>query len=149
MSRPGFEPGLLLPQRSVLTTRRSGSISNPLLSHLFCSRAFSLSQLLPVILLFRHEWLFPSPVQSGILSRPGFESGLLWPQRSVLTTRRSGPIVKPPFLALFLFESILVISWYQLFCCAVLKCCFHQHCKMKSCPDQDSNLGYCGHNAVF
>ena len=25
------------------------------------------------------------------LSRPGFEPGLLWPQRNVLTTRRSGP----------------------------------------------------------
>ena len=109
MSRPGFEPGLLLPQRSVLTTRRSGPISNPLLSHLFCSRAFSLSQLLPVILLFRHEWLFPSQVQNEILSRPGFESGLLRPQRSVLTTRRSRPISKPIFLALIMFESFFVV----------------------------------------
>ena len=149
MSRPGFEPGLLLPQRSVLTTRRSGPISNPLLSHLFRSRAFSLSQLLPVILLFRHEWLFPSPVQNEILSRPGFESGLLRPQRSVLTTRRSRPISKPIFLALILFESFFRCQrCYQLFCCSVTNGCFHHQCKIKSCPDQESNLGYCGHNAV-
>ena len=109
MSRPGFEPGLLLPQRSFLTTRRSRPISKLLFSQLFCSRAFSLSELLAVILLFRHEWLFPSPVQNKIMSRPGFEPGLLRPQRSVLTTRRSGPMSKVSFLALIPFESFFVV----------------------------------------
>ena len=75
------------------------------------SRTYSLReyfrfQLVPVILLCRRERLFPSTLQNEIMSRPGFEPGLLRPQRSVLTTRRSGLISKPPFLALFLFESI-------------------------------------------
>ena len=79
-----------------------------LFSHL-CSRVFSLSEMLPVILLFRHGWLFPSPVQKKILSRPGFETGLLLPQRSVLTTRRSGPMSKPFFLVIVLLESFSVV----------------------------------------
>ena len=141
LSGPGFEPVLLRPQRSVLFTRR--------FSHLFSSAVFSLSELVPVILLCRRERLFPSTVQNRTLSRPGFEPGLLRPQRSILSTRRSGPISKSPFLAIILFESSFIISWYQFFCCAVVKGCFHQHCKMKSCPDQDSNLGYCSHNALF
>ena len=81
-------------------------------SHLFwylCSRVFSSLELLPVILLFRHEWLFPTPVQNKILSRPGFEPGLLRPQRSVLTTRRYGPMSKPFFLVLVLLESFCVV----------------------------------------
>ena len=134
MSGLGFDPRLLRPQRSVLTTRRSGSISKPTFSHFFSSKVFSsqellpfkavffsfflvfpftkrfsLSELLPVILLFRRERLFPSTAQHKILSRPGFEPGLLRPQRSVLTPRRSGPISKPPFLALFFFGSFFVI----------------------------------------
>ena len=110
LSRPGFEPGLLRPQRSVLTTRRSGPISKPSFLELILFESFFLlSQLLPVILLFRHERLFPSPVQNKILSRPGFEPGLLLPQRSVLTTRRPGPISKPSLLALILFESFFVV----------------------------------------
>ena len=108
LSGQGFEPGLLRPQPSVLTTRRSGPISKPsFLALMF--EFFSSLELLPVILLFRHEWLFPSPVQSKILSRPGFEPGLLRPQRSVLTTRRSGPMSKPFFLVLVLLESFFVV----------------------------------------
>ena len=145
LPRPGFEPGLLQPQRSFLTTRRSGPMSKPSFLVLVLLKSFFVVR----VSTLRHERLFPSTVQNNILSRPGFEPGLLRPQRSVLTTRRSGPLSKSPFLALILLESIFIISWYQLFCCAVVKGCFHRHCKMKSCPDQDSNLGYCGHNAVF
>ena len=105
MIRQGFEPGILRPQRSVLTTRRSVPISKPPFLALFSSTVFSLSELVPVILLFRREGLFPSTVQNRILSRPGFEPGLLRPQRSILSTRRSGPLSKPPFLALILFQS--------------------------------------------
>ena len=133
LSRPGFESGLLRPQRSVLSTRRSRPISKLVFQHLLCSRVFSLSEMLPVILLFRHEWLFPSTLQNEILSRPGFEPGLLRPQRSVLATGRSGPIAKLSFLAFILFERFSVISWYQLFCCSAVKGCSHQQCKIKSC----------------
>ena len=101
VSGPGFEPVLLRPQRSVIITRR--------FSHLFSSAVFSLSELVPVILLCRRERLFPSTLQNEILSRPGFEPGLLRPQRSVLTTRRSGPMSKPSFLVLVLLKSFFVV----------------------------------------
>ena len=149
MSRPGFEPGLLRPQRGVLTTRRAGLISKP---------PFLALILFESIFVFSWYQLFCCAVVKGCFhqhckmkscSDQDSNLGYCGHNAVSVTTRRSGPISKPPFLALILFESIFVISWYQLFCCAVVKGCFHQHCKMKSCPDQDSNLGYCGHNVVF
>ena len=48
------------------------------------------------------------------LFRPGLEPGLLWPQRSVLTTRRSGPRTEAENLVGF-YLCFLKRFWYDFF----------------------------------
>ena len=50
----------------------------------------------------------------SFLFRPGFEPGLLWPQRSVLTTRRSGPRTEAKNLVGF-YLCFLKRFWYDFF----------------------------------
>ena len=125
MPWPGFEPGLLRPQRRVLTTRRSRQL---LLQPLPCLDIhFSWLQVDPDLPSWRHTLRLPLPLPPPARVRIGW---VRWCQRvstanefswcsgyHICLTHRRSPVrsrAKTVFETLLGYNPIQVDNWYQV-----------------------------------